>query len=163
MTTHRRLIQQNLPSSRPLRYLPLTPTHCRTRLQRCLAISGWNLADWRHRVFSDESCFQLYLDDHRRRLWRRPGQRADPAFTIERHTGPQQGVMVWGVISFDSRAPLVVIRDTLTKQRYVDDILRIVLLLFLLQYPGLIFQQDNARSQTACVAANCLTASQTLP
>ncbi|GFY36384.1 transposable element Tc1 transposase [Trichonephila clavipes] len=32
-------------------------------------------------------------DDHRRHVWRRPGQRADPAFIISHHTGPQQEVM----------------------------------------------------------------------
>ncbi|GFX36463.1 transposable element Tc1 transposase [Trichonephila clavipes] len=87
-------------------------------------------------VFSDESRFQLCPDDHRRRVWRRPGQRADPAFTIAHHTGSQPGVLVWGAISFDSRTPL---------------------------YPGLIFQQDNARPQTARVSMNCLAAYRTLP
>ncbi|UYV70359.1 hypothetical protein LAZ67_7002665 [Cordylochernes scorpioides] len=33
---------------------------------------------------------------------------------------PQQGVMVWGAISFDSRTPLVVIPGTLTAQRTYD-------------------------------------------
>lgn len=163
MTIHRRLRERNLCSYRPLRHLPLTPAHRRARLQWCLARSGWNHADWGRIVFSDESRFQLCPDDHRRRVWRRPGQRADPAFTIARHTGPQQGVMVWGAISLDSRTPLVVIRGTLNAQRYVDDILRPVLLPFLLQYPGLIFQQDNARPHTARVAMNCLEACQTLP
>ncbi|GFU64915.1 hypothetical protein TNCV_785661 [Trichonephila clavipes] len=41
-------------------------------------------------------------DNHRRLVWRQPGQRADPAFTIARHTGPQQGVMVWDAISFEA-------------------------------------------------------------
>ncbi|GFS76512.1 transposable element Tc1 transposase [Trichonephila clavipes] len=70
--------------------------------------------------------------------------------------------MVWGAISFDSRKPLVGIRGTLTAQRYVNDILGIVLLPFLLQYPDFIFQQDNAKPHTARVAINCLTACQTL-
>ncbi|GFV74510.1 transposable element Tc1 transposase [Trichonephila clavipes] len=35
--------------------------------------------------------------------------------------------------------------------------------IFVLQYPGLIFQQNNARPHTARVAMNCLTACQTLP
>ncbi|GFV13595.1 transposable element Tc1 transposase [Trichonephila clavipes] len=61
-------------------------------------------------MFSDKSCFQRCPDDHRVRVWRSPGQRADPAFTIARQTGPQPGVIVWGTISFDSRTPLVVIR-----------------------------------------------------
>ncbi|GFW99745.1 uncharacterized protein TNCV_3419751 [Trichonephila clavipes] len=56
------------------------PAHCRGRLQWCLARSGWNHADWGRIVFSDESRFQLCPDDHRRRVWRRPGQRVDPTF-----------------------------------------------------------------------------------
>ncbi|GFT33290.1 transposable element Tc1 transposase [Trichonephila clavipes] len=117
-----------------------------------LARSYWNQADWRRIVFSDESRFQLCPDDHRRRVWRCSGQCTDPAFTIARHTDPQPRVMACGAISFDNRISLVVIRGTLTEQRYVDDILRTVLILFLLQYPGLIFQQDNARSRTARIA-----------
>ncbi|GFX84586.1 transposable element Tc1 transposase [Trichonephila clavipes] len=71
--------------------------------------------------------------------------------------------MVWGAISFDSWTPLVVIRGTLTAQRYADGILRTVLLPFLLQYPGLIFRQGNARPHTARVAMNSLTGCQALP
>ncbi|GFV91838.1 transposable element Tc1 transposase [Trichonephila clavipes] len=162
MAIHRWLIEQNLRGYRPLRHMPLTPTHYRVRLQRCLARSGWNHAEWGRMVFSDESRFQLCPDDHRS-VWRWPGQRADPAFTIACHSGPQPGVMVWGAIYFDSRTPLVVIGGTFTAQLYVDDILRTVLIPFLLQYPGLIFQQDNTKPHTARVAMNCLTACQTLP
>ncbi|GFX00029.1 HTH_Tnp_Tc3_2 domain-containing protein [Trichonephila clavipes] len=57
-------------------------------------IRRWNNADWRRIVFSDEYRFQLCPDDHQKRVWRRPGQCADPAFTIRRHTCPQPGVMV---------------------------------------------------------------------
>ena len=71
--------------------------------------------------------------------------------------------MVWGAISFDIRTPLVVIRGTLTAQRYIDDILKPVLLPFLLQCPELFFQQDNARPRTARVAMNYLQACQTFP
>ncbi|GFU51022.1 hypothetical protein TNCV_4462141 [Trichonephila clavipes] len=53
-------------------------------------------------VFSDEFSFQLCLDKHQRLVWRRPSQHADPAFTIAGHTGPQQGVIVWGAISFEA-------------------------------------------------------------
>ncbi|UYV81675.1 PLEKHG4 [Cordylochernes scorpioides] len=96
-------------------------------------------------IFCDKFRFLLCPDDCRKRAWRRPGQRVDPGLTVENHTGPQQGVMVWDAISFDSRTPLLVIPGTLTAQRYVDDILRPVLLPFLSHNPGLTFQQDNAR------------------
>ncbi|GFS57609.1 HTH_Tnp_Tc3_2 domain-containing protein [Trichonephila clavipes] len=81
------------------------PAHCRARLQWCLLRSGCDQADWGRIVFSDESHFQLCLDNHRRRVWRRLGQRADPAFTIAGPTSPQPGVIyiVWDTISFDSR------------------------------------------------------------
>ncbi|GFU94149.1 uncharacterized protein TNCV_967191 [Trichonephila clavipes] len=94
----------------------------------------------RRATHTDEFRFQLCPDDHRRRVWRQPRQRAYPAFTIERPTGPQPEVMVWDAISFDSRTPLVNFRATLTAQWCIYDILRTVLLPFLLQYLGLIFQ-----------------------
>ncbi|GFW63207.1 transposable element Tc1 transposase [Trichonephila clavipes] len=64
---------------------------------------------------------------------------------------PQPGVVFWDGISFD-RIPLVVFSGTLTAQQFVDDFLRTVLLPFLLQYPGLVFTQDNSRPLTARVA-----------
>ncbi|UYV66712.1 ADARB2 [Cordylochernes scorpioides] len=111
----------------------------------------------------DKSRFLLCPDDRRKRIWRRPGQRVDPGLTVEHHTGPQQGVMVWGAISFDNRTPLVVIPGTLTAQRYVDDIQRPVLLPFLSHHPGLTFQQDNAQPHTARVTMDCLQSCRTLP
>ncbi|GFT05107.1 transposable element Tc1 transposase [Trichonephila clavipes] len=117
-------------------------THaCQARLQWCLARSGWNHAEWGR--------IPLPPDDSRRP----PGQCA--AFTVAHYTGPQQVSRVWGAISFDSRPPLVVIRGTLTPQRYVEDILRTIL-----QYP---FLQDNARPHKVRVAMNYLTACQTFP
>ncbi|GFX76765.1 transposable element Tc1 transposase [Trichonephila clavipes] len=63
-----------LRSYRPLLHLPLTLANCRARLQWCFARSSWNHTDWGRIVFIDESRFQLCPDDHRRRVWRRPGQ-----------------------------------------------------------------------------------------
>ncbi|GFW44657.1 transposable element Tc1 transposase [Trichonephila clavipes] len=94
----------------------------------CLARSGCNQAEWRRIVFSDETRFQLYPDDHRRCVWRHPEQRAEPAFTIAPYTGPQPEVRVCGAISFDRRTLLVVIRGTITAPWYVDDIMSTVLL-----------------------------------
>ncbi|UYV83554.1 hypothetical protein LAZ67_23001451, partial [Cordylochernes scorpioides] len=150
-------------SSLTVTILPLTPVHRQVRLQWCRERSTWNCADWGRIVFSDGTRFLLCPDDRRKRVWRRPGQRVDPGLTVEHHTGPQQGVMVWGAISFDSRTPLVVIPGTLTTQRYVDDILRPVLLPFLSHHPGLTFQQDNARPHTARVTMDCLQSCRTLP
>ncbi|GFV76215.1 transposable element Tc1 transposase [Trichonephila clavipes] len=109
-----RIIGLKEAAYRPLCHLSLRLAQCRVRLQWGLARSGRNHADWECIIFSDESRFQLCPDDHRRRVWRRPGQRAHLAFTITRHTGPQLEVIVWGTISFDSRTSLLVIRGPLT-------------------------------------------------
>ncbi|UYV69340.1 hypothetical protein LAZ67_6003272, partial [Cordylochernes scorpioides] len=163
MTINRRLRERNLRARRPLRCLPLAPVHRQVRTQWCRERSTWNCADWGRIVFSNECRFLLCPNDRRKRVWRRPGQRVDPGLTVEHHTGPQQGVMVWGDISFDRRIPLVVIPGTLTAQRYVDDILRPVMLPFLSHHPGLTFQQDNARPHTARFTMDCLQSCRTLP
>ncbi|GFW65550.1 DDE_3 domain-containing protein [Trichonephila clavipes] len=71
--------------------------------------------------------------------------------------------MVWGAIAYDSRSTLIVMRGTLTGQRYVDDILRPHVGPFLNGLQGAIFQQDNARPHTARVAQDFLRHFQTLP
>ncbi|GFV40999.1 transposable element Tcb1 transposase [Trichonephila clavipes] len=71
--------------------------------------------------------------------------------------------MVWGGIDYYSRSTLIVMRGTLTGQRYVDDILPPHVGPFLNGVPGAIFQQDNARPHTARVAQDFLRHFQTLP
>ncbi|GFX64183.1 transposable element Tcb1 transposase [Trichonephila clavipes] len=97
-TISRHLAEANLKSKRPFRALPFTPEHRQLRLQWCQARSMWSGTDWQKVVFSDESRFVLVTDDNRVRVWRRP--------------------------AYDSQSTLIVMRGTLTGQRYVDDILR---------------------------------------
>ncbi|GFW43552.1 transposable element Tcb1 transposase [Trichonephila clavipes] len=97
----------------------------------------WNVTDWKKVVFRDESRFVLGRDDNRVRVWRRP--------------------------AYDIRSILIVMRGTLTGQRYVDDILRPHVGPFLNGLPGIIFQQDNAHPHTARVAQDFLINFQTLP
>ncbi|GFV90658.1 transposable element Tcb1 transposase [Trichonephila clavipes] len=94
-------------------------------------------------------------------MWRRPGEWYNPLHTVLRHTGRTAGVMVWGGIAYDSRSTLIVIRDTLTGQCYVDDILRPHVGPFLDGLPGTIFQQHNAHPHTASVAQDFLRYLQT--
>ncbi|GFW20547.1 transposable element Tc1 transposase [Trichonephila clavipes] len=59
-------------------------------------------------------------DNHPRRVWRHLGQSADLAFTIARHTSPQQGVMVW------DPSPMEHVRDMMGRRLHlpgnVDDL-----------------------------------------
>ncbi|GFV59563.1 HTH_Tnp_Tc3_2 domain-containing protein [Trichonephila clavipes] len=89
-TIRRRLTEVGLRSRRPLRRLPLTPHHRQCRLDFCRPRATWSVTDWRRVIFSDESRFSLSADDHRTRVWRRTGQRSDPAFIVERHTAISQ-------------------------------------------------------------------------
>ncbi|GFT43544.1 HTH_Tnp_Tc3_2 domain-containing protein [Trichonephila clavipes] len=126
-------------SRRPLRRLPLTPHHRQCRLDFCRPRATWSVTDWRRVIFSDESRFSLSVDDHRTRVWRRTGQRSDPAFIVEWHTAISQGVTVWGAISWDTRSSLGVFQGTLTARRYVEDILTPIVLPMLSSRPGAIF------------------------
>ncbi|GFV31839.1 transposable element Tc1 transposase [Trichonephila clavipes] len=92
-TIRRRLTEVGLRSRRPLRRLPLTPHHRQCRLEFCRPRATWSVTDWRRVIFSDESRFSLSDDDHRTRVWRRTGQRSDPAFIVERHTAISQGAI----------------------------------------------------------------------
>ncbi|GFV33540.1 uncharacterized protein TNCV_4566551 [Trichonephila clavipes] len=66
------------------------------------------------------------------------------------HTAPTAGVMVWGVIAYNKRSPLVLISGTMTAQWYVHDILQPHVLSLMQRLPGAIFQQDNA-SHGKCI------------
>ncbi|UYV63335.1 hypothetical protein LAZ67_2003769 [Cordylochernes scorpioides] len=145
-TISRRLVANGLRSCRPLRRLPLTPPNRRQRLEWCRARSTW-MTEWHRVVFSDESRFCLSSDSRRVRVWRRRGERSNPAATVERPTVRQRGIMVWGAIAYDSRSPLLRIQGTMTAQRYVDDVLR----------------PDNARPHTARISQQALQDVQMLP
>ncbi|GFS65937.1 HTH_Tnp_Tc3_2 domain-containing protein [Trichonephila clavipes] len=162
-TIRRRLTEVGLRSRRPLRRLPLTPHHRQCRLDFCQPRATWSVTDWRRVIFSDESRFSLSADDHRTRVWRRTGQRSDPAFIVERHTAISQGVTVWGAISWDTRSSLVVLQGTLTARRYVDNILTPIVLPMLSSRPGAIYQQDNAHPHTARLSQQCLQGYDVLP
>ncbi|GFX10123.1 transposable element Tcb2 transposase [Trichonephila clavipes] len=102
-------------------------------------------------------------DDNCVRVWRRLGERYNSPHTVLRHTARTAGVMVWRAIACDSLSTLIVMRGTLTGQRYVDDILRPHVGPSLNGLPGAIFQQDNARLHTARVDQDFLRHFQTLP
>ncbi|UYV68105.1 hypothetical protein LAZ67_5003070, partial [Cordylochernes scorpioides] len=157
-----RLVANGLHSCRPLRRLPLTPPNRRQRLEWCRARSTW-MTEWHRVVFSDESRFCLSSDSRRVRVWRRRGERSNPAAIVERPTVRQRGIMVWGAIAYDSRSPLLRIQGTMTAQRYVDDVLRPVTLPYLQGVPNALYQQDNTRPHTARISQQALQDVQMLP
>ncbi|GFY07977.1 uncharacterized protein TNCV_2580091 [Trichonephila clavipes] len=144
-TIRRRLTEGHLGSRRPLRVLPFMPTHRRLRLDWLRARGKWTEAEWNQAVFSHESRYNLSSDDNRVRVWRPHGERLNPAFALQRRTTPTADVMVWGVIAYNIRLSLVLIRSTMTAQRYVHDIMQPHVLPLMQWLPGSIFQCNNAQ------------------
>ncbi|UYV81606.1 hypothetical protein LAZ67_20001679 [Cordylochernes scorpioides] len=132
-TISRQLVANGLHSCRPLRRLPLTQANRRQRLEWCWARSTW-MTEWHRVVFSDESRFCLSSDSCRVRVWRRRGERSNPAAI-----------------------------GTMTAQRYVDDVLRPVTLPYLQGVPNSLYQQDNARPHTARISQQALQDVQMFP
>ncbi|GFV21371.1 retrovirus-related Pol polyprotein from transposon 412 [Trichonephila clavipes] len=77
------------------------------------------------------------------------------ALQVQRRTAPTAGVMVWDAIAYNTRSLLVLIRGTMTAQRYVHDIMQ--------RLPRAIFQQDNAQPHTARMSQDCLHTVTILP
>ncbi|GFV08300.1 transposable element Tcb2 transposase [Trichonephila clavipes] len=127
----------------------MTLTLRRLRLEGCRARRDWTAKEWNQVVFSDESRFNLSSDDNRVRVWRPRGERLNLDFALQRHTAPTAGVMVWGVIAYDTRSSLILIHGTMTVQRYIHDILQPHVLPLMAGLTGAIFLQDNVRSHTA--------------
>ncbi|GFX61769.1 transposable element Tcb1 transposase [Trichonephila clavipes] len=113
-TISRRLVESGLHSRRPLRTLALTPQRRRARLEWCRARATW-MTEWQNVVFSDESRFCFFNDSQRIRVWRRRGERSNPAVIVEHPTARQRGIIVWGAIAYDSTSPLERIQGTLRR------------------------------------------------
>ncbi|GFV29108.1 transposable element Tcb1 transposase [Trichonephila clavipes] len=63
---------------------------------------------------------------------------------MQRNTCPAPGIMVWSVIGNHSHTPLVRIAGILNSQRYISEVLEIVLLPYLQCLVTAMFQQDNS-------------------
>ncbi|GFW49630.1 uncharacterized protein TNCV_2844111 [Trichonephila clavipes] len=66
--------------------------------------------------------------------------------------------MVWGNVAYNTRLPLVLIRDTMKAQQYVLDILQPHVLPLMQRLSGAIFQQDNTQPHTARVSQEIVSA-----
>ncbi|GFX22654.1 transposable element Tcb2 transposase [Trichonephila clavipes] len=120
------------------------------------ATLNWTTAEWNQVDFSEESRFDLSSDGNRIRVWRPRGERFNPALALQRTHHSTSDVMVWGAIAYNTRSLLVLIRGTMTAQRYVHDILQPDVLPLLQWLPGAIFQQDIDEPHTARVSQDYL-------
>ncbi|GFX66413.1 transposable element Tcb1 transposase [Trichonephila clavipes] len=101
-TVYRRLGHIGLNARRPVRCVPLTPTHCRLQLIWSREHALWTPQQWSCVMFSDESRFSLQFDSRRTLICRAPGTRYHQENTIERHRYVGAGWLVWGGIILGS-------------------------------------------------------------
>ncbi|GFV10348.1 transposable element Tcb1 transposase [Trichonephila clavipes] len=156
-TIRRCLAERHLRSRCPLRLRPLTPTHRCLHLEWSHAQGNWTAAEWNQVVFGDESRFNLSSDNNRVRVWS-PVVNSSILPLIYSDTAPTADLMVWGVIDYNTRSPLVLINGSMTAQQYIHDILQSHVLPLMQRLPGVIFQQDNARPHTARVSHKTVSA-----
>ncbi|GFU67970.1 transposable element Tcb1 transposase [Trichonephila clavipes] len=100
-TVARRLHGGGLFARRPVRCVPLTPSHRRRRSLWCREHRNWRDNEWGRVLFTDESRFSLSSDSHRILIWRERGSRNHPSNIIERH----RGAMVLQFLFMDDNAP----------------------------------------------------------
>ena len=151
-TLKRRLNKSGLKAHRPRRRMFLKRDHQCNCVQWAANKLRWNLRKWRRIYWSDESRFLMRFTDRRVRVWRRRGQdlfQDNVVAETEMFSG--RSIMVWGCISHDHKLDLKDVRQTLTRQRYIDDILEPIVYP---HYPAHqsarpIFQEGNARLHRA--------------
>ncbi|GFU25467.1 hypothetical protein TNCV_3620821 [Trichonephila clavipes] len=78
----------------PLKTEKMPRRRIRAHYEQLLEFGRDRIIGLKNEVFSSEFRFHLCPDDHRKCVWRRPEQRAAPAFPIAHQTGPQQGFLV---------------------------------------------------------------------
>ncbi|KAL0159677.1 hypothetical protein M9458_043402 [Cirrhinus mrigala] len=156
-TVRNHLREAHLHARCPHRGLDLTAVRHRNRLEWANAHICWCLALWRGVLFTNESRFLLYKTDGRQRVWRRVGERFADVNIVDRVAHGGCGVMVWASACYGQRTQVHFIDGILNAQRYRDEILRPVVLLFIHNH-HLMLQHDNARPHVARICTQFLEA-----
>ena len=100
-------------------------------------------------ILSDESRFSLSRVDRRISIYRRPNACYSDSSIVERDRFSGGSAMGWDAIDHNFRSELI-IRQNLTAQCYMDNVLNPFLLPLLYQHGHhLLFQQDNAHPHPA--------------
>ncbi len=96
---------------------------------------------------SDESRFLLRHSDGRVRIWRKERDSMDPSCLVSTvHAGGGGGVIVWGIFSWHTLGPLVLIEHRLNATAYLSIVAGHVHFFMTTVYPSSddYFQLDNA-------------------
>lgn len=135
-------LQQNGTSARrSLLHLSLSQNHRHLCRQWCDKRWTWS-TEWKDIFFTDESYFCLQHHDGQIRVWRHHGERLLNYCLIYYHTSQAPNIMVWSGIGIHSCTLLVRIVSTLNNQRYISEVLELVLP-YLQSLPSATSQDNN--------------------
>ncbi|RPA81605.1 hypothetical protein BJ508DRAFT_195184, partial [Ascobolus immersus RN42] len=138
-STIRRYIKDAGLDSRISRKKPfLTAAQRKTRLYWCTKYTkGWTQGEWDRVVWTDECSFEVGKNAGRLRCWRKPDEAFNPDCLRPTFKSGRSSLMVWGCIIKGRKSPLVFLekpegatRNSVTAQRYIDEVLRPVLIPF---------------------------------
>ena len=171
-TVRRRLREAGIRARRPYCGSRLKRLQRRNRLQWARQHQRWPVQRWRQILFTDECKFQVDHNDRRQYVYRRRNERFADACVKERDRFGGANTMVWAGFSYDGRTRLVFLDRPrgaagrgVTAQRYIQEVLRPVVVPFMQQNPGLVLQHDNAPPHAARMTTNFIQQQniQTLP
>ena len=156
-TIRRWLLATGYWSRRPARCPRLTLDYGRRHCEWGRKHRVWDLRQWRHCIFSDESRFSLYHSDGRVRVRRRQGERLIDACVQPNDGNRGPSVMVWGAIHHGGRNELVVVDGAMNHHLYIQ-IMRNQMLPWATRVFGrnFVYVQDNAPPHTARDTASFL-------
>ena len=154
-TVRRRLRERGITCCRLYHGLVLTLRH---RHQRLIWARNQCGQHWQNVVFSNESRFNLWNADGHIRVYRRHYERYVDNCVVENNPYGGGRVMVWAAINYRFKTQLVVCQGNLTARRYIDQVLRPVVVPMFLQRQNLVYQHDNARPHVARATRDFLQA-----
>lgn len=156
-TVRRRLHEANLHARRPLRTPALRRGNRGRRLEWAREHLLWEENQWSAVLFTDESRFGFHPDSRRVRVWRVPGRESRLQHPQEVHPYRGGTVMVWAGIRIGGRTDLVWIRNTMTAEKYRNQVLVPIVYPHRLQMgQEFTLMHDNARPHTARVVISWL-------
>ncbi len=112
-TTRRTLKQMSSSSRRPHRVPLLSDKNSTQRIQFTQNHQNWTIEDRKNIAWSDESRFLLRHSDDRVRIWCKEHESMDPSCLVSTVQTGCGGVMVWGIFSWHTFSPLVLIEHRL--------------------------------------------------
>ncbi|GFW75864.1 transposable element Tcb2 transposase [Trichonephila clavipes] len=111
---------QGFQGRRPSHVPLLTQRHEALHLTWSRQHRHWILNDWKNDVLYDESCFQLYRNDCRVRVWGKPHKIKEFSCLQGTFQAGGDSVMEWGVCSLHEMGPFMRLHSTMTNQQNVN-------------------------------------------